>query len=158
MALRQKRKGEINASESQLWVSNRGVDYSPAALYSHSLLVVQGHPSEPHQRQYCHHFTPHIWYHGNWVMWFPSPYQKLLARYHMGISPLRPRSSNEQKEKQVRSSAESLLHGLRWVLMIVGTLVWLSADSVQARLHCAPSAFQSHLNSCQCLIIPPFPS
>lgn len=132
-----------------LWVSVMGEQQRGGLfLCCWTLLVVQGHPSELH----------HIWYHGNWVMWFPRPRQKLLAKSHMGINPLGPRSAKKKKTKQVRSSAENLPDLLRWVLMIIERLVWLSADSVQARLHCAPSAFQSHLNSCQCLIIPPFPS
>lgn len=62
-----------------------------------------GTPSEA----ICHHLVPHIWYQGNWVVWFPRSHQKLLAISHMGISPLRPRSTSEQKEKQAGSSAES---------------------------------------------------
>lgn len=151
MALRPKTKGEINDSESQIWVGNTGVVYSSAAELS---LWCR----DTHLSSITGVMPPLCEIPWNWVMWFPGPHQKLLARPHTGISPLTARRASEQKEKQIRSSAESFPHVLRWVLMITGMLVWLGADSVQAHLHCAPSALQSHLSCCQCLIIPPFPS
>lgn len=152
--IKTKEKGEINSSECQLWVNSRGVVYSSAAepfLWCRDthLSSIRGSVSP-----LCSsHLIP-------WELSYviSKATSKVIGKIPHGNKSSGTQKCKKKKTKQVRSSAENLPDLLRWVLMIIERLVWLSADSVQARLHCAPSAFQSHLNSCQCLIIPPFPS